>query len=260
VRVGAVLRHQHLGAEVGEQLGDYGVQGAQPGLVRRAGRQGDVDRAAGRRLAAGLLGPAGAGEEEPRVLVEGDGEDAGVVPERRLDAVAVVDVGVEVGHTLGAELQQAGDGERGVVVDAEAGGVGRHGVVQAAGEVDGVPDAAVPDVLGTGDGLTGDQGGDLVHAREGRSVLGAQAAALVGVPRLRGGVAHGLDVVAVVHEPEHGLPGRLGGGDVEPLVEAERLHQAHGERQPHGIHRMTGAEVVAGDPVVPHQPSFSIHE
>ena len=67
-----------------------------------------------------------------------------VVPEGRLHAIAVVDVNVDIGDSLGALLEEPGDRDRRIVVDAEAAGVAAHGVVQAAGDAGAVLGGAGP--------------------------------------------------------------------------------------------------------------------
>ncbi len=190
-----------------------------------------------------------------QVLVQRDGEHPGVVPERLLDAVAVVDVHVDVGDPLGAEFEQPGDGERRVVVDAEAGRAVGHRVVQAAGEVDGVRGLPAPDGFGGGDRLAGDQRGGGVEGGEGPVVVGAEAVPRVLPVGVGGGPLDRLDVRRGVHQAEGGVArgGRGADGDTRPGGEAEVLDQAHGERQPGGIHRVARAEVVGGDRLVPEE-------
>src|SRR5690606_29201264 len=169
-----------------------------PRPVARDGWKRDVN---GRALRARLVREARAGEERPRRLVDADGQHAGVVVEGGLDAVAVVDVDVDVGDALGAVLQQPRDRDGGVVVDAEpAGGAGQR-VVQAAGDVEGVLGAPGPHRLGRGDGRARDQGGRVVHADEHRVVGGAEPVAELGEPG-RAGVLHRRDVGLLVDEPE----------------------------------------------------------
>src|SRR5699024_7411326 len=122
-----------------------------------------------------------------------------------LDPVAVVDVDVHVHHPLLPRVEGVADGERRVVVDAEPGGAGGFGVVEAAGEVHGAPHAAGEDRVHGGEGAAGDAGGGGVHAGEGRDVVAAdpegqqrvELAGAQGLPRGRGAL-HGLDVLRVV--------------------------------------------------------------
>src|SRR4029450_9177233 len=106
----------------------------------------------------GLVGEAGAGEQEAAGLVQRDGEHARVVGEDRLHPVAVVDVDVHVGDPAHALVEQPGDGDGGVVVDAEPRGAVGHGVVQAAGGREGGLRLAVQDGVGGGQGGAGGPG------------------------------------------------------------------------------------------------------
>ena len=123
---------------------------------------------------------AGAGEQHLAGLVERDGEHPRVVPEDPLDAVAVVDVDVDVRDPLGALVEQVLDADRDVVVDAEAAGPVGHPVVEAAGDVGAVEAArrvhtwshasmVAPTTCAVA----------VVHVAEDRVVVAAEAAALV---------------------------------------------------------------------------------
>ena len=125
-------------------------------------------------VAAGLLRPPGLREQRPRMLVQRDRQNPRVLPERRLHPVPVVHVHIHVRDPLGAQLQQPGDRQRGVVVDAEPGRAARHRVVQPAGEVHRVQRVTAPHGLGGPHRLPGDQRGRLVHPGERRIVLGPQ--------------------------------------------------------------------------------------
>jgi hypothetical protein len=60
----------------------------------------------------------------------------------------VVDVDVHVGDPLDAALEQPGDGDGRVVVHAESRSPIGHGVVQAAGRIEGVLGRSLEDLLG----------------------------------------------------------------------------------------------------------------
>ena len=89
-----------------DRLGAKGAHGGVDPLLQRLERrrvagprqQRDVERRALAGAGAGLLGVAGAGEAEGRVLVQAHVEDVRVGLERVLDAVAVVGVEVEDEH------------------------------------------------------------------------------------------------------------------------------------------------------------------
>jgi hypothetical protein len=140
-RVGAAL--QHNGARLVD-LHDLADDGLEDGLVRRIVHtvpQRTVDRVplGGVRAVVGEV--ARAREEGHAVararaeLVEGDGHHAVGRVEGLLDAVAVVDVDVDVEHSL-VELKELEDGEHDVVGEAEARGFGLLGVVQPARPID----------------------------------------------------------------------------------------------------------------------------
>ena len=84
-------------------------------------------------MLAHVLEMAGTGEVLTE-LVEGDGHHAVGGVESLLDAVAVVDVDVDIQHAL-MHLEQLEDGEDDVVHVAETGGFVLLGVVQSAGPV-----------------------------------------------------------------------------------------------------------------------------
>src|SRR5215831_19428449 len=79
-----------------------------------------------------LRGQAGPGEEGGWMLVQADGQHPWVGPERRLHAVTVMHVDVDIGHPLGTLAKQPFDGDRRVVVHAEPAGVAGHGMMQTA--------------------------------------------------------------------------------------------------------------------------------
>ena len=138
-------RQAHVGQGVGvvavaTQLGDEHRRGEglhqwrhhlperpQPGVVAGERGQGHVHARARGIPVADLGHEAGAGEQRPPVLVERDGQHPGVAVEDLLHPVAVVDVDVDVRHPRHALVQQPGDGDGGVVVDAKAAGPRRAG-------------------------------------------------------------------------------------------------------------------------------------
>ena len=118
---------------------------------------------------AQLPDPAGAREQVPPGLVERQRQHARIVPVDRLDAVAVVDVEVDVQDAQPVP-PRPGDGQRRVVVDAEAGRPVGHRVVEAAARVEGVLDVAAQDRLHRPDRAARDRRRGLVHAGERRIV------------------------------------------------------------------------------------------
>ena len=81
------------------------MKGSQPIGVGRAGRESDVHRTALGSTSADFVGKARSWKEVRRRLVQADRHHAGLVIEDRLDAVAVVNVDVDVTDPLAAVLQ-----------------------------------------------------------------------------------------------------------------------------------------------------------
>src|SRR5215213_7885842 len=109
-----------------------GMEGAQPVGVSGAWRERDVHRCALCSAPANLTGKARPREEVRRSLVQADRHHPWLVVKDRLYAVAVMDVYVDVAHSLTAVVEQPTNGDGDIVVDAEAAGVARHCVMQAA--------------------------------------------------------------------------------------------------------------------------------
>ncbi len=260
VGVRTVLRHDHLRPEGPQQLRHHRMKGPQPALVPGSGRQRHIHRGALRALATGLLRPAGLREERPRMLVQRDGQYPRVLPERRLHPVAVVHIHIDVRDPLGTQLQQPGDRQRGVVVDTETGRPARHRMVQSAGEVHRMHAIAAPDGLRGTHRLAGDQRRCLVHPHERRVVRRPQPVREVRGGGIRRGSADRADEVLAMHQPQGGVPGRLGRDHLQrPAVQLVRLHQTHGQREPDRVHRMPGPEVVARYCLIPHQLCAAAH-
>ena len=133
-------------------------------------------------------------------------------------------------------------------------------MVQAAGDVHRVRRLAVPDRPGRGQRGPGHQRGRLVHAREDRVVRGAEPVPAVG-PAVPARLAHRVDVGGVVHQLELGhLRERRGRyRHVRPVQQAERPGQRDGQLDPHRGQRMTRAEVVPGQALVPDQRERAAH-
>ena len=119
MRVGAVLRDHDLRPEHRGERRDQAAHAGEPRVLPRIRLEGQVDRRAGCGPRTELVGGARPREQVPAALVEGHGEHAGIAEADRLDAVAVVDVEVDVQDPQ-ALAAGADDRERRVVVDAEA--------------------------------------------------------------------------------------------------------------------------------------------
>ena len=112
VAVAAVLADENLRRPRFDERRDDGVERAQPGVVAGPRRERDVDRAAFRAASADVVG-AGLRKQGPAGLVQADCEHLRVVPERRLHAVAVVDVHVDVRDLVHALRPQPSDASAG---------------------------------------------------------------------------------------------------------------------------------------------------
>src|SRR6476646_11460648 len=167
-------------------------------------------------------------------------QNARVVPERRLYAVPMVDVEVDV-----QDAKPVGpgprDGERGIVVYAETGCSVRHGVVQAAARVERVLDVPSQHGLHRRDRAPGYGGRRLVHPGEGWRV------ADLGDPRLgeSEGVDRepldGLDVSVFVQPTELIVGGRFGR---EAGLAADLADQVDARPEPARREGVARAEVV----------------
>ena len=259
VGVAAVLGDEDVGPELPQQRRDDRVEGPEPPAVRRPGRQRDVDRAALGSPPADVLGRTRAREEQLPGLVEADREDVRVVPEHPLDAVAVVGVDVHVGDPTGAVVAEPADRDRDVVVDAEPARPVRHGVVQPTAHVRGVHDLSGPDPTGGLDARADHVGRGVVHAGEGRVVLGPEPARQVGPTGVLTGPAHRLDVLLAVDGADEVVVGHgrrdhrehaRGGRPAVLGEEPELVGEPHREVDAHGVHRVGGTEVVVDEGAV----------
>ena len=109
------------------------------------------------------------------MLVQADRQHPRIVVEGGLYPVGVVHVDVDVGDPLGSRQEQPGDSDRRVVVHAEPARAAADRVMQAASDARAMPRRAGPHCPGGGQRGTGHQRRRVVHAREYRVVLGAQA-------------------------------------------------------------------------------------
>ena len=137
--VTAELGNEYLRLESPNERRHDGVKRPQP--TRRSavwGGSATLTTVPSARRRPELSREAGAGERGVATLVQADRQHPGIVVESRLHAVAVVRVDVDVGHPAHAVGEQPRDGDGRIVVDAEARGLRRHRVVQAARQVDGV--------------------------------------------------------------------------------------------------------------------------
>ena len=157
-------------------------------------------------MTAALAHEARAREERLTGLVDRQGHDLRVVPEERLDTVAVMDVEVEVQDPMpGIAGHGAGQGD--VVVDAEARGMAGHGVVQPAARVERVGRLPGQDGGHGGERTAGHRGRRLVHADE-RGVVAGADAPLGGALWIDREAFDRLDVGGLVETPDRSIIGR----------------------------------------------------
>ncbi|KAJ6264428.1 Chromatin modification-related protein png1 [Drechslerella dactyloides] len=246
--VGAALEDDCAGA-VGEQdgLGDA-LEEEEVAIVVDAVFQGHVEAVVAAVAGADVFEPACAGEELLRiVLVEGEGHDAVGGPEGLFDAVAVVDVDVDV-EDARVVAEQLEDGQDDVIDVAEAGRLRFLSVVQAAAPVDGDVGLAVDELAGAVEGGAGVDAGKVEEAvKDGAVVadvvlLDDVEGELVGV--VRGDALEEGEVVGAVEVEELGLGGAARDVHVHELVEAVAEDELVGEGQAPGLHRVGRAEVV----------------
>ena len=257
VGVGAALGDQQLRAERREQRRHDRVERAQPARIARARRQREVDGVARGLAVAVLARPARAGPQRHGVLVQRDREHPGVVVERRLHAVAVVDVDVDVGDALEAVVQQPGDGDRAVVVDAEARGPVGHRVVQPARDVDGALGPPLGDLARRRQRAAADQRAGLVHPEEDRVVVGAEA-----VPDPERRLRRGLDRARKDGTWMRWISSSgAGSGTIgsTPSSDPQLGGEAHGQVEPDRVERVVVAQVVGQELGCPHHSSAGAH-
>ena len=234
--VDAELEDDGVGGEGAQERRDHGLEGGRVHGVVRVGLEWEVDGVAEALALADLLDEARAREEPVAPLVAGERQHVRVAVEGELDPVAVVGVDVHIGN-LPVLATQGLDGEHRIVDIAEARGAVRHGVMQAAREMEGAGRLAVEDELGGQERAARGELGRLPETWEDRVVSGAEPVA--------GGVRH---PVSTAHGPEdlHVLRrveprDRLHGGglrrehlELRSRREAIGLHEP--PRQPQPLH------------------------
>ena len=137
VGVGPDLEHQRVGLEFFQGAGNHSLERFQPGRISRSRRQRYVDRGFLCIGTADFRDKAGCTGKQPlRPFVKRNRQDIGVVPENGLDAVAMMDVDIDVRHFLEACVLKRPNPERKVVERAEPAGVIGVRVVQPARDVE----------------------------------------------------------------------------------------------------------------------------
>ena len=237
--VGAVLGDEERGAEGGSDRRHQPLHDLAPRALAGRRLERDVHGRAGRLPSPQLADGARAGEQVAPRFVHGQGQHARVGEVDRLDAVAVMDVEVEVEHAP-AGIACPGHGEGGIVVDAEAAGAVGHRVVEAAAGMERVGDLAAEDRLRRANRSACHGRAGLVHPGEWRIVARADARGRVAIRVLREAL-HGRDVARGVDALEVGVGRRLGR---EPRLGADRAEQVDAGPEAAGGQRMERPEVV----------------
>jgi len=247
-RVSTALQNDGTWSESFHHLGDDGTEDGAEGFVVHAIVEGEVDGIILPLGVANIEDVAGAGEILTE-LVEADGHDAVGGVEGLLDAVAVVDVNVDVEDAL-VLLEELEDGKDAVVDVAEAGGLGLLGVMETAGPVDDDVGAVLVETAGAADGTGRVKLAELEEAVEHRAVLPhveALQLADVVLHVVGGDDAEEVDVI-VGMEARH-CRGRYQPGteDLHPAVQAVVDHQVVRHSDTMGLHGMALAVVVVAN-------------
>jgi hypothetical protein len=121
---------------------------------------------------------------------------------------------------------------------------------------------ALPDRPGAVDGAGDDASTRVVHALEGRVVLGAEPVDVLGPRRVERRLLDRSDVVVVVDGREQLVRGHLGADhlDAVGVEHPEGLAEPRREVEADGCHRVGGAEVVPREGGVPDDPGLSWHD
>ena len=169
MRVGPVLTDDDVRPERGGQVGEQRPHGVQPGALPGHRLQRDVDGGPGRDPLPHLVHCTRAGEQVPPGFMDGHRQHARVVPVDRLDAVAVMDVEIDVQDAQAVGTRPR-DREGDVVIDAEPRCRRAHRMVQPAARVERVVDVPAQDGLHRPDGPARDHRTRIVHPQEWRIV------------------------------------------------------------------------------------------
>src|SRR5919112_3829777 len=247
VGVAAVLGEDKVRPKGPQNLGHDLLEALDKGVVLGERLQGQVDGVSLALLPSQLLYAAGARKEVAPRLVRRERQDVRVIVEHPLHPVAVVDVGIYVGDLdTRVLLFEARDGDRGIVVDAEATRLPFQGVVEPAGDAQSVLRLPVHDEPRGPEHPAYHVGARPVKVGEDRVVLRAEPVLLelLEVPLAPAGLLHAVHVARVVHGGQVLLRRRLGRDERVPFQEPQRLAQLDGHPEPHGVERVVLAEPV----------------
>ena len=244
-RVGTALQHDGTGGEALHDLADDGPEDGAEGVVVHAVVEGEVDGVVLSVGVANVEDVAGTREVFAE-LVEADGHDAVGGVEGLLDAVAVVDVDVDVEDAL-VLLEELEDGQDAVVDVAKAGGLGLLGVMESAGPVDDDVGAVLVETAGAADGAGGVQLAELEEAVEDRTIL-ADVEALelpdVVLHVVGGDDAEEVDVVVGMEAGHGGRTDEAGAEYFHPPVQAVVDDEVVRHADAVGLHGVALAVVV----------------
>ena len=252
-----------LRLEGSHQRRHHGVERPQPATVTGMRGQRDVDRTTLRVDPTHVLREAGARKGRVTGLVQADRQHPRVVVKRRFDPVPVMGVHIDISHSTYAIPQKPRDGDGRVVVDAEPRRPGRHRVMKAASQVDGVVHLAATNRARRLHGGPGDERRRIVHQLEDRVVLAAQSICVERLGELsQRRPPHRRDVRRVMHERQHLVGSGLGGNDpqVGPRQHAQVASQSNSHLKPARVHRVGASQVVLHQVLVPHKEDRRAHD
>ena len=247
-RVGTALQNDGTGGEALHDLADDGTEDGAEGVVVHAVVEGEVDGVVLPVGVAHVEDVAGAREVFAE-LVEADGHDAVGGVEGLLDAVAVVDVDVDVEDAL-VLLEELEDGQDAVVDVAKAGGLGLLGVMESAGPVDDDVGPVLVEAAGAADGAGGVQLAELEEPVEDRAVLpDVEALQLPDVVLhvVGGDDAEEVDVVVGMEARHGGRADEAGAEDLHPPVQAVVDDEVVRHADAVGLHGVALAVVVVAN-------------
>ena len=238
--VAAVLRDDHVGPERCGQLREQALDGTEPGPFPRPRLERHVHDGPGGRAGPERVHRAGPREQVLAGLMERDGHHARVVGVDRLDAIAVMDVEIDVQHAESLP-PRARDRQGRVVVDAEPRCTARHRVMESAARMHGVAGSTVEDRLHRAKRSAGDHRTGLVHAGERGDVAGSDPGPEP-TRRILREPLHGVEIARVVDREQLVVRGRLGR---QARFGSDRPQQVDPWPEPQRAQGVAGPEVIA---------------
>ena len=247
MRVDAELSEDQVGIEGARQVGDNGIEGLVPKFVVCVRSEGDVDAVSVAIASAGFVRVASSGKEPLPRFVDRDSHRSFSIVEPGLDAIAVVDIDVDV-EDAEALVDEMFDGDHGVVEYAEAGRAVTHGmVVHTARGDEGVFGLAVEDAFSGEHDTSGRECSVSEHAWARRIITRAEAELM---HRRDDGTGidcfDDFDVVGVVEFGDLVVGCEAGrfGGDAFGVEESDATHEFVHVHQSYWTHRVRRTENV----------------